>query len=67
LYLARVHAGLGNVDATIALMEQAHEERLLLLAHSANDFFLQPMRNEPRFQAVLAKMKFPQFSRQGPM
>jgi hypothetical protein len=60
-YLARVHAGLGNIDTTVALLEEAYEERLLLLAHCAEDFFLQPLRQEPRFQAVIAKMKFPQF------
>jgi len=60
-YLARVHAGLGNIDTTIALLEQAYGERLLLLAHSSDDFFLRPVRADPRFQAVIAKMGFPQF------
>ena len=60
-FVARVHAGLGNIDATVALIEQAYEERLLLLASSSNDFFLQPARHDPRFQAVIAKMRFPQF------
>ena len=60
-YLARVHAGLGNVDTTVALLKQAYEERLLLLEHSSDDFFLRPVRHDPRFQAVIAQMQFPQF------
>jgi hypothetical protein len=60
-YLARVHAGLGNIDTTVALLEQAYEERLLLLAHSSDDFFLRPVRHDPRFQAVISKMQFPRF------
>jgi len=60
-FLARVHAGLGNIDTTVALLEQAYEERLLLLTHSLNDFFLRPVRHDPRVQAVIAKMRIPQY------
>jgi len=60
-YLARVHAGLGNIDTTIALLEQAYEEGLLLLTHSSDDVFLQPAHRDPRFQAVIARMNFPHF------
>ena len=42
-YVARIHAGLGNIDVAMSLLEQAYEERFLLLASISNDFFLQPL------------------------
>ena len=58
-YVARIHAGLGNIDMAMSLLEQAYEERFLLLASISNDFFLQPLIHDPRFQAIIAKMNLP--------
>ncbi len=54
---ATVHLGLGNKEQTLAWLEKAYEERSLLLAFSTEHF--DPLRDEPRFQALLRRMGLP--------
>jgi tetratricopeptide (TPR) repeat protein len=58
--LASIHARLGEKDAALALLEKAYSERnprlMWIKARSVWD----PLRSDPRFQALLRRMRFPQ-------
>ena len=50
---------LGRIDEAIAELEQAIEDREGLIAFMATDGRLDPLRGDPRFVAILDRMKFP--------
>lgn len=51
--------GLGDVDATLTQLERAAEENSVWLIWLKVDRQFEPIRNEPRFQRVLSRLKFP--------
>jgi TolB-like protein/DNA-binding winged helix-turn-helix (wHTH) protein/Tfp pilus assembly protein PilF len=57
--LSQLYLRLGNREKAIALIERAYEEHdwALIWIHASSRF--DALRNEPRIQAVIARMKFP--------
>ncbi len=53
---AMLHIGLGNLDRALDWAERAYEERRGWLAYLKVNPMLDPLRNEPRFHALVAKM-----------
>jgi len=58
--VAVIYAGLGERDRALEWLEKAYEERSTLLAYFEMDPRLDPLRGEPRFQALLRRMNFPE-------
>ena len=50
--------GLGDHEQAISWLQQAAEERDGLMAY-LNTLFWDPLRSDPRFQALLQRMNFP--------
>lgn len=57
--LATVHAVLGNVDRAFELLDQACRERRPLLAATIGTSRWDNLRRDPRWAALLKRMKFP--------
>ena len=58
--LAWVCLGLGDHDQAISWLQQAAEERDCQMAVLNTMLIYDPLRSDPRFQAILKKMNFPQ-------
>ena len=58
--LARVSLGLGDLEQAIAWLQTAAEERDALLPFSNVWFTYDPLRSDPRFQALLRRKNFPE-------
>ena len=58
--LAVVHAGLGNADEAFVWLRKALGERSMFLVHLNWDARLEPLRADPRFQAIVREMALPQ-------
>jgi len=58
-YVGVVYAGLGDSDRAFEWFEKAYEERSSHLVVFKVDPFLDPIRADPRFQALLRRMNFP--------
>ena len=58
--LARVSLGLGDHAKIISWLQQAAEERDGLITYLNTWFSFDPLRSDPRFQALLRRMNFPQ-------
>jgi tetratricopeptide (TPR) repeat protein len=56
---ALVYAALGDTDQAMIWLEKAYQEREYQLVRAKVDPRLNPLRSDPRFQALLDKMKFP--------
>ncbi|MEO7813909.1 MAG: tetratricopeptide repeat protein, partial [Sphingomicrobium sp.] len=56
---AQIDAQLGDKDRAIAELELAWTERDAGLASILVDPFLDPLRKDPRFAAIVAKLNFP--------
>jgi TolB-like protein/DNA-binding winged helix-turn-helix (wHTH) protein/Tfp pilus assembly protein PilF len=54
------YLGIGDKDASLTWMERAIEEQDLGLVSPKVDPSLDPLRSEPRFQALIRRMNFPQ-------
>jgi serine/threonine-protein kinase len=55
--LARAHIALGDHDQAFAMIERAREERRGWLAYLRVEPLLDPLRSDPRFGALLKRMK----------
>ena len=60
VHLAFICVGLGEQDQAIAWLDQAYDERAGLLVTLKVQPLLDPLRSDPRFQALLEKMNFPE-------
>ena len=54
--LAEVHAMLGDSEEALTWMTRAFEERSNAMVYIAIDPFLDPLRGDPRFQALVARV-----------
>jgi len=55
-YAASVHVALGNLTTAVDLLERSYEERSTLLGYVKMDPRLDPLRPQPRFQALLSRI-----------
>ena len=58
---AFIHIGIGEYDEAISLLEQAYEEHSWFLAFMQAEPWLDPLRDDPRFDQILRKMNYPEF------
>jgi hypothetical protein len=56
---ARIHAQLGDTDTAFDALNRAWEARDNALLRLKVDPYLDPLRGDPRFAALLAKLDFP--------
>ena len=59
-HIALVYAALGDRDACFEWLQRAFQQKDANMAHLAVDPALDPVRSDPRFAGMLAKMKFRQ-------
>jgi TolB-like protein/tetratricopeptide (TPR) repeat protein len=57
--IAVVYGGLGERDAAFEWLERAFDERDFFILGAGTGFQFDPLRRDPRFDALLARMKFP--------
>ena len=57
--IALVHAGLGHKDEAFSWLDRAFEERSHWLVWLRLDPRWNSLRDDPRFAALIAKMKYP--------
>ena len=55
---ASIHAGLGENDRAIALLEKGYEVRATEMVYLKTEPFFEPLRPDPRFQDLLRRMNF---------
>lgn len=58
--LAAVHIGVGHTEEALALIESAVAERDVMCVWFRTWWIFDPLRDEPRFQAVMERMDFPE-------
>jgi TolB-like protein len=58
-FFAIVHSGLEETDLALARLEQAYEERDAMIRDLKADPRWDRLRSEPRFQALMEKMNYP--------
>ena len=58
-WLGVVSLGVGDHDQAISWLRQAAEEREGIMTYLNTFFYFDPLRADPRFQALLKKMNFP--------
>jgi hypothetical protein len=54
-----VHARVGHVDAAFEWLERGFEDRTRYMVNLAIEPQFDPLRSDPRFAALLRRMKFP--------
>jgi serine/threonine-protein kinase len=59
LDVATLYAGLGDKEQALTWLEKAYDERSFNLVSIKVEPFLDSLRAEPRFQALVKKMNFP--------
>jgi len=60
-YLARIYAALEDPHQAFECLNEALEEKSIILLPMQNDPYLQPLFADPRYMAILDRMAFPQF------
>ena len=58
-FRARIHARLGEVDEAVRYLERAYEERESLLVLVKAQEWWDPLRSDPRFQALVRRVGIP--------
>ena len=58
-HLALIYSALGDKDKAITELENAFNEHDYLLPRIKVEPFLDPLRNEPQFQELITRMRFP--------
>lgn len=59
-FFALIHAGLGDRDQAIEWLERAYQERSSVLAYLQVDPRIDNLRSDPRFHALLTRLRFPE-------
>jgi TolB-like protein/Tfp pilus assembly protein PilF len=59
LYFAAIHTGLGEKDAALQWLERAYDERNDRVIYDAVEPMADPLRSEPRFDALLRRAGLP--------
>ena len=59
VFMAMIHAGLGERDAAFGRLEEAYRERDPILTRVKVDPLLQPLRTDPRFSHLVQRMNLP--------
>jgi TolB-like protein/DNA-binding winged helix-turn-helix (wHTH) protein/tetratricopeptide (TPR) repeat protein len=59
VFLAGIHAALGEEQQGLDLLEQAVAERSLFVPYVATQAWLDPLRSSPRFRILLERLKLP--------
>lgn len=59
-WMAVLHAALGNKDAAFAELEKSLKQRDWFLTRLKTDPFMDPLRDDPRFTALLKQLNFPE-------
>ena len=54
-----LHIGLGDHEAALGALERAYEERSARLVYLRVEHLFDPLRDEPRFRAIISRMNFP--------
>ncbi len=57
--IARIYVGLGEKEQALSWLEKAYEEHAVWTVYLKVDPTLNPLRSDPRFQALLRRMNFP--------
>jgi TolB-like protein/Flp pilus assembly protein TadD len=57
---AVIHLGLGHNERAIAALEEAYDERSMLLGYLKMDPRFDPLRSDPRFQSLLSRIHIPE-------
>jgi serine/threonine-protein kinase len=58
--LAMIHVGLGEKEQALQWLERAYEERSSDMIYLKTGQFWTPLHDDPRFQALLRRMNFPE-------
>ena len=56
LYLAAIHVGLGEKNQAFSLLETAYQKRIDRLVYLKVEPMADPLRSDPRFAQLLAKI-----------
>jgi hypothetical protein len=56
LYIAMIYTGLGNRNQAFAWLDKAYAERCEYLVYLPTEPMADPLRNDPRFPALLARL-----------
>lgn len=64
LYIAGIHAGLGQKDAAFEWLEQARQEHVDYTLFVILEPIFDPIRDDPRMQDLLERLNFPPAARQ---
>jgi tetratricopeptide (TPR) repeat protein len=57
--IATIYIGLDNTDEAFVWLEKALADRLSIMVYIQTDPVLDPLRSDPRFQALVRRMGFP--------
>lgn len=59
-YVAMIYASMGDKDKTFAELEKAFDDRDRLCVEMKFDFFMEPVRDDPRFAVLLKRLNLPE-------
>jgi hypothetical protein len=54
-YSGAIYAGLGDIDRALAALKKAHEERCDYMVHLPKEAAADPLRGDPRFDAIVPR------------